>query len=343
MTGYRTALAVSTLVICSLSGCDRGAPPAPAVPASAPTPPPTPTPAPAPAGATAQASGAAAPRRAPVLTASERDFQIALREVTYEGRFPLGATNTSEHQPQRGGATLSMQLSMALTDTMVSRIYRTRQGLTLTSVVENNGRELVGAEQVNARTRSSGMRGEFPTSGDGRMGGSPQGFLIPLPLTEVPQSLEKIAGYIEIELVSEETDRVVAIGAPEEMIEVGPGMKAVLKLLATDPESNAVSRASVEIRSEAGAGGGVGAVVQSVELIDTSGSTVATLNKREESTVGNVTRRRYSYETYSPGGRPERMGTGKPVKSMRIRAYTGIETIKLPFEFGPVDLTLPRP
>lgn len=280
---------------------------------------------------------------APVVIANVRDFQVQLKDVTVTSRRVFG-TSTDSYSRTPSGA--SVQVTMVLQDLVGSRVYRVREGAVVRSVVDGSGAELLknGDEPVKSM---GGSRSEFTITTEQRSS-VPSSYQATIPVGAIPTVVRRIAGEFKVEMVNGDLDKIVALPEIEQPVEVAPGITVVLKLLEADPPPTTgtvntngpwMGRASVEVRTENGTAERPAAVAQSVELLDASGIVLATLVRKEESTVGKTTRRRYTIEPGYSGSRSERGGAGKKPASLRLRVLTEIETVTLPFEFGPVDMS----
>lgn len=280
---------------------------------------------------------------APVVMVSARDFQVQLREVTVTSRRAFGSNADSYSRSMSGTTAL---VTMGLQDLVGSRIYRVRDGAVVRSVVDGSGAELLrsGEEPVKP---TGGARAEFVITAEQRSS-IPPNYQATISLGTIPTLLKRIAGEFKIDVVNGDIEKIVPLPEIEQAVEVGPGITVALKLLETEPPPATgaggssglwVGRVSVEVRTENGTAERPAAIAQSVELLDASGIVLATLIRREESTVGKIMRRRYTNEPGYPSGRSERGGAGKKPASLRLRVLTEIETVTVPFEFGPVDMT----
>lgn len=278
------------------------------------------------------------------VSAPVRDFQAQLREVTATTRRVF-ATGQDGYARSETGPSLS--ITVGLRDMIGSRVFRVREGSMIRSVLDDGGRELLQSGEGILRGESGGYgKAEF---GAGMERAQVSTQVVRLTIPRMPEALQKVSGEYRLELVSEDLEKTIELPEVEKPVEIAPGMTVVVKMLDVPPEpvttgptqpvSVPGARVSVEIRSGAGTAERPAPAVQTVELLDGAGGVVAVLTRREESTVGEVLRRRFSNTTEGgyAASRPERPSAKQP-KSLRFRVLTHIETVVVPFEFGVIDL-----
>jgi hypothetical protein len=281
----------------------------------------------------------------PTTSAGVRDFQVQLRDISASTRRSFVATGDSSSRSPNGA---SIQLSIALQDAIGGRLFRVRDSSAIRSVTDGSGRELLKPGDGALKSVSYGGRSDFAVSADRSAG--PATYQVSITAPRVPESIRRVSGEFRVEVAVADVDRTVPIASVEEPFEVCPGVTAVVKLLdvpepppapATGPSSSSSQqsqppRISVEVRTRAASADQLAPVVLSVEVLDATGGVLMPLARREESTVGAVFRRRFSTDGNSYS-RPERGGP-KPPKSFRFQILTSIESVTVPFEFGPLDL-----
>jgi hypothetical protein len=297
------------------------------------------------AGRADRAHPSTGPGASPATSASVKDFQAQLKEVSASTRRSFVPTAESSARSQNGA---TIQLSIGLQDAIGGRLFRVRDTSALRSVTDGSGRELLKPTDGVLKSGSYGGRSEFAPSADRTV--SPLIYQASIAAPRIPESIGRISGEFRLEVAVEDVDRTVLIGAVEEPFEVAPGVTAVVKLLdipepapapSTGPPGFASQqtpspRISVEVRTRASTADQLAPAVLSVEVLDASGGVLMPLVRREEATVGAVFRRRFATDN-SSYSRPERGGP-RPPKFFRFHILTSIEQVTVPFEFGPINL-----
>jgi hypothetical protein len=280
-------------------------------------------------------------RSAPRVSAG--GFTLYLRSISGSiARSWRAPGEAGQPAPQAGG----LQFNLAIDDELEHRIYRVRGESGLTRVTDQNGRDVLTGDDGRIRLQHSAT--PFLIPDEAQRGGAPTAlrtYTIDTRPSGVPAVLREIAGEFIVDVVAADTDLTFALGELEHSVEVAPNVTATVKLIMTDEQTGELRRLSLELRSPVTDPSGARPQVpeiQQVELLDQDGLPLTTMQAREFSSVGGMLRRRYMYEAPRQQHQPQQPGASQAAprlaKSIRLRVFTAIDTVHLPFRWGPVTL-----
>lgn len=253
-----------------------------------------------------------------------------LREINLASRKSFGTSIPGSW------ANPGLSITIALDDGGAGRITRLHTESGVTSVTETDGLELL-PNVAAGRFRQDATDFAVPGAPHDRAGAPRSGgpYTVTLPVRRLPTGLRSISGAFVLDVVETEEDLSVPLPDIEKPVDLAGGVRATLKLFDVHPDTRAPRNVVLEVASPAAKVNSQH--VYSIELVDDSGNAVAALSMVTRYIVGDTLRRRYAMDGSSTL-RLTREPPPKPVSAIRLRLFTEVRTIRIPFEFGPFDL-----
>ncbi|MFN7020245.1 MAG: hypothetical protein ACK4WH_02815 [Phycisphaerales bacterium] len=268
-------------------------------------------------------------------------FEVRFSELSLNARRVM---HPSVDSP-RPGSSGTLSISLTLTDRSGRLVYRVADDAVIESVIDDRGKELI-QEQSGQRQ----LRLTQPTldrtsrlfivpglsDADGAASLSPRHrtFLASLPVETPVFGVRRIAGRFVVDVVTEQRDYLVSIPGVEQPIEVCPGMIATVKALEHDTSGNLI-RCSIEFLTLLKTGPTRSTEIAVVEVLDENCTLVGTLPRRDDYDVGDQRRTRFIVDALSnPDRGSSRVVKPSPVKRIRVTVYSGIQKVRVPFEFA---------